>query len=178
MDNKGQMMVLEVIFFAVIVLSSLIFIYQMNPLSGISNKYTNDLKIMGDSALQSLYNEVIISETRTGYLWGNYRVSEIEHVLIANAYGSFITDLNSMLPTSVMYNVYISDGTKTEFWSSSIGDFSDPLVPIDPVCISHCIVSMHHDFLTDFPFDCSICFLLAAKGGVDSLRNPPVLGAF
>ncbi len=149
MDDKGQMLVLEAVFFAIIVLSSLIFIYQITPLSGVSNKYTNNLKILGDSALQSLYAEVMTSQIWSGYLLGNYRFGLIEHYLISNSYGNFITDLNSMLPPSVLYNIYVSNGTKTEFWCSSIRDISEPLSPIDPISTSHCIVSIHPDLLTE-----------------------------
>jgi len=145
MDDKGQMMVLEVIFFAVMVLLSLVFIYQLSPSSIVSNKYTNNLKIIGDDALHSLYNDA-----PTGDFPAGYPSSKLIHYLITNAYGSMISDLNNMLPPTVMYNIYITNITNETinmFWCNSFGNPSEALENIGAVTISHCITSIDPNFL-------------------------------
>lgn len=146
MDDKGQMMILEVIFFTAIVVLSLVFIYQISPSSIVTNKYANDLKIAGDGALYSLYDDIIVEGQPS-----NYRFSKMEHYLITNAYGDFISDLNNMLPPNVMYNIYISNGTTTKFWCSFIGDYYNSMISIDPVSVSHCFVAIDPYLLTGFP---------------------------
>jgi len=136
MDNKGQMMVLETIFFAAIVILSLVFFYQLSPSSIVSNTYTYDLKIVGADALYSVYDDVITVDHPSGY-----PSSKLVHYLITNAYADMVSDLNNMLPSNVMYNIYVSDGTETVFWCNCFGD-DDELQSIDPVTVSHCAVAM------------------------------------
>lgn len=141
MDDKGQMIVLEAIFFAMTIIMSLVFIYQLSPSSIVTDVYSNDLKIMGDDALRSLYNDDLSGNYPAGY-----PSSKLVHYLISNSYGSMVSDLNNMLPPSVMYNIYLSNETQTIFWCNSLGVYDDSLHPIDPVSISHCIVAIHPAF--------------------------------
>jgi len=170
MDNKGQMMVWEVIFFASIVILSLLFIYQLSPTSVVSDKYSNDLKIQGDTALYALYNDVVTA----GGEESNYRFSKIVHYLITNAYGSFISDLNNLLPSTVMYNIYIEayidNETKHVFWGNSFGGYDDALSSIDPVTVSHCIVAIHPSLLIGF----SHFHYMTGKFTHDGLYPPPI----
>jgi len=134
-------MILETIFFAATIILSLVFLYHLSPSSVVSNTYSYDLKVAGDGALHSLYNDIIPIDRPAGY-----PSSKLEHYLITNAYASMISELNNLLPATVMYNIYISNGTKTVFWCNSFGNFSEPLSRIDPVTISHCIVAIDPAF--------------------------------
>jgi len=138
-DTKGQMMILETIFFMSIVILSLVFLYQLSPSSVVSNTYTYDLKTLGDEALRSITNDIVpISPLPKSYPTGLGA-----HYLLTNSYISMTSDLNNLLPPNVMYNIYISNETKSEFWCNSIGAWDDgPLTPIDPVTVTHCLVSM------------------------------------
>ena len=145
MDDKGQMMVLETVFFAVTVLLALIFLYQLSPSSTVSNEYTNILKIQGDDALQSLYTDVV-----PGDYPSDFPSNKLVYYLITNDYNGFTRlNLNNLLPSTVMYNIYISNGTKTVFWCNSDGDNTTSLQTIGPVTTSHIIIAMHPDYLTD-----------------------------
>ena len=136
MDDKGQMLILETIFFAGTVLLALLFIYQMSPTAVESSKYTYDLKIMGDCALDTIYNDVIVEEDLP-----NNHICKMELYLITNSYGGFISDLNNMLPSNVRFNIYIDNGTTTKFWCSSLGKYYNPLLSTNQVTVCHCIVS-------------------------------------
>jgi len=149
MDDKGQMMVLETVFFAVTVLLALIFLYQLSPSSAVSNEYTNILKIQGDDALQSLYTDVV-----PGNYPSDFPANKLVYYLITNDYHNFTSDLNNLLPSTVMYNIYISNGTKIPvFWCNSDEDSATPLQPMGPVTTSHIIIAMHPEYLTDIPIE-------------------------
>ena len=137
LDNKGQMLILETIFFVSTVILSLVFLYSLSPPSVITNTYTYDLKTLGDDALYSLSNDIPSVERPKGYY-----ISKMAHYLLTNSYGSMVTDINNLLPPNVLYNLYVSNDTKTEFWCNSYGDYSQPLPPVEPVTISHCIVAL------------------------------------
>jgi len=145
MDDKGQMMVLETVFFAVTVLLALIFLYQLSPSSAVSNEYTNILKIQGDDALQSLYTDVV-----PGDYPSDFPSNKLVYYLITDDYDGFtLSNLNNLLPSTVIYNIYISNGTKTVFWCNSDGNSITPLQTIGPVTTSHIIIAMHPKYLTD-----------------------------
>jgi hypothetical protein len=137
MNDNGQMMVWEAIFFAATVLLALIFLYQLSPTSTISRTSTYDLKVQGNSALYSLANDVILEDRPLGY-----PSNKLAHYLITNAYENMISDINDFLPSNTMYNIYVSNGTTTVFWCNSQGSWSAPLPHVDPVTTSHCLVAM------------------------------------
>ena len=149
-NNNAQMMILEVVLLAVMVFLALIFIYQLSPSSTTIDQYSNDLKIWGDNALYSIYHSPPPSSVNT---IPGYPKSGMIHYLISNDYRGFIDDINSMLPTTVIYNIYISNESKTVFWCNSFGDFTDPLPAVDPVTVSHYFISIDYNHFTEFPFD-------------------------
>lgn len=145
-DDTAQMLVWEATVFAGIVLLSLFFVYQFSPSSTVSSSTSsNELKIIGDHVLQSLSDNVL-----TGNYPPLYPSSTLVHYLITNNIGSMISDLNNMLPANVMYNIYINNGTKRVFWCNSIGS-STALPSIEPVSVSHYIVAISSEHLTDYP---------------------------
>ena len=127
------------------ILKNITHYYSYRPVS--VNKYTNDLKIEGDAALYSIYNDVLIGDYPEGYSSG-----KLAHYLITNAYASFVSDLNNILPSTVQYNIYISNETKTMFWCSSFLDTGNSLTRIEPVTISHCIVAIDPAYLSSPSF--------------------------
>lgn len=147
MDDNAQMMIMEAVLSAVIILIALIFLYQLSPTSTVSNTYTNDLKIKGDNALQSLYN----NEVSEDGVPGDFPKGKLTYYLITNDYQSLVSsNLKNMLPPTTIFNIYISNGTTTVLWcNSSLGN-STPLKLIEPITISHYMVSIHPDFLTEF----------------------------
>lgn len=144
MDDKAQMMVLEAIIFAITVLISLIFLYQLSPSSTVENKYTNELKLQGDDALRSLSKAPINNYANYPPY---YPSNKLVNYLITNNYSGFISDLNNMLPKTVDYNIYISNGTKTIFWchsnyKSQLSIPTEPMKTIEPVSKSHYIIGI------------------------------------
>ena len=141
MDDKAQMMVLESIIFAITVILSLVFLYQLSPSTTVENKYTSDLKLWGDYAIKSLNNAKI--ENSADYPL-DFPSNKLVNYLITNDYNGFISDLNNMLPKTVDYNIYISNGTKTIFWCHSNyksgTTITGPLKTIEPVSKSHYII--------------------------------------
>ncbi|MFH1101068.1 MAG: hypothetical protein V1726_03420, partial [Methanobacteriota archaeon] len=91
-----------------------------------------------DNALYTLYNDGDFGYRPTGYT-----SSKLVHYLISNAYSDMISELDELLPSNVMYNIYVSNGTNKVFWCNSLGDWWNPLPKTDPVTISHCIVAMN-----------------------------------
>ena len=148
MDDSGQMMVWEVTIFAALVLLSLVFLYQLSPPSIVSNKYSNDLKIIGDDALSALYNDKSIPATYPA----GYPSNKLVHYLISDAYGSILSDLHNMLPTNVMYNIYVSNETDRIFWCNSQGDNAVPLLKVPPITICHCVFALDKTFFTTGEF--------------------------
>lgn len=153
-DNKAQMMVLETIFFTATVILSLVFLYQLSPPSIVTNVYTEDLKILGTEALYAIYNSVLDDVIAEGYP-PEYPSSKLVHYLIQDGYGSMISDLRNLLPSTVMYHIYISNGDDIMFWCDSIGNTAeDDILPsVDPVTVSNCIVAIDPVFLDVYESD-------------------------
>jgi len=154
-DDKAQMMVLESIFFAIMVVVALAFLVQISPTSIQSGtQSSNELKVLGDDALDTLYAETvhITGDESAGYRTNNPS-NKLVVCIITNDYYNVTDVINSSLPDTALYNIYISNsnGTKTIFWCSSTGDPTDgPLRMIDPVAISHHPVSIDHVYLFGF----------------------------
>jgi len=144
MNDKAQMMVLESVIFAITILISLIFLYQLSPTSTQSTAYTNDLKIKGDTAIQNLYND---EAPEASNLPQEFPKNKLTYYLITDDYDSLIrSNLKNMLPPNTMFNIQISNGTKKVFWCNSNADNSTPLALSEPVVISHYMISIHPQF--------------------------------
>jgi len=158
MDDKAQMMVLESIIFAITILVSLIFLYQLSPTSTESNVYTNDLKIKGDDALRNLYSEKVSDE----YLGRKfdpatfpegYPKNKLTYYLLSDDYDSLIlSDLKNTLPANVQYNIYVSNGLKKVFWCNSSLGSSTQIQLTEPVAVSHYMISIHPQFFNKSKF--------------------------
>lgn len=154
MNDNAQMMVLEAIIFAITVLLSLVFLYQLSPASTVEYKYTTDLKLQGDDALRSLNNAPIPAAANYPR---DFPSNKLVYYLITNNYSNFITDLNSMLPKTVDYNLYISNGTTTIFWCHSNYNPpspipEEPLKTIEPVSKSHYVIAIDPLYRTNETF--------------------------
>lgn len=154
-DDKAQMMVLESIFFAITVVIALVFLIQISPTSIQSgNQSSNELKLLGDDALDAIYAETLhINQNRGGNYNTNNPTSKLVVCIITNNYTGLTDSLNNILPDTVLYNIYISNGTETVFWCSSTADTNEPLRMLDPVALSHHPISMDSEYLTDFSDD-------------------------
>jgi len=144
MDDKAQMIVLEGIVFAITILLALFFLSQLSPSSTVSEKYTNTLKIQGDDALQSLYTEPI-----QGSHPQNYPSNKLVYFLITNNYTYFAENLSKRLPNTVMYNIWVNNGTKTVFWCNSDGGYNAQLQSMKPVTTSHYMIAMDPIYLNN-----------------------------
>jgi hypothetical protein len=120
MDNKAQMMVLESVIFAITVLISLVFLYQLSPSTSVKSTYTDNLKIQGDAALRSLYTDLAKDSDGQRYPT-NYPANKLIYYLITNRYAEMKDDLNAVLPSNIQYNIYVSNGSKNIFWCNSFG---------------------------------------------------------
>ena len=154
-NDKAQMMVLEAIFFAITVVIALILLFQMSPTSIQSGaQSSNELKLLGDNALDTIYAETqhIKPNVGEGYITNNPS-SKLVVCIITNNYVELTESLNNILSNTVIYNVYVSNGTKTVFWCTSTGDTDEPLTMLDPVAISHHPISIDPIHLDGFTYD-------------------------
>ncbi len=154
-DDKAQMMVLEAIFFAITVVIALILLFQMSPTSIQSgSQSSNNLKMLGDNALDTIYAETQHIKINVGasYITNNPS-SKLVVCIIKNDYSKLTDSLNTILPNSVIYNIYISNGIKTVFWCTSTGDPNEPLTMLDPVAISHHQISIDPEHLVKYSPD-------------------------
>jgi len=135
--DSAQTMVLEVSFFTVMVILSLLFLYRLSPVSVVSSDFTDDLSDQGTDALHSIYNNL-----PSGEYPSNYPSNALVHYIITNNYEGMISDLNALLQSNVMYNLYITNETEQLFWCSSYQDSAYPLQTIDPVTIVHCLIAI------------------------------------
>ena len=147
-DDKAQMMVIESIVFTITIIVALIFLYQLSPTSTVSNVYKNDLKIKGDDALRTLYNDQVTAVD----LPKNFPKNKLIFYLITDNNESLVLNLQSKLPSNTMFNIYISNGTEKIFWCSSTMYILSPLPVVEPVTISHYIVSIHPQFFNRSKF--------------------------
>ena len=154
-NDEAQMMMLEAIFFAITVVIALILLFQMSPTSIQSgSQSSNELKQLGDNALDTIYAETqhIKQDVNAGYITNNPS-SKLVVCIITNNYFELTKSLNNILPDSALYNVYISNGTKTVFWCTSRGDTDKPITMLDPVVISHHPISIDPEHLVSYSED-------------------------
>lgn len=158
------MMILETVFFAITAIITLIFLVQISPTSTNSiDSSTFELKTIGNDALNTIYNEKmhVIGDVQIKQWEKKYNVtyttnnptSKLVVCIINNNYQELINSLNSTLPYSVIYNVYISNGTKTVFLCTPSGlgyDNETPSTMIGSVAISHHPISIDPEFLSGF----------------------------
>ena len=156
-DDKAQMMVLEAIFFAITVVIALIFLFQISPTSIQSGtQSTNELKLLGDDALGTIYFETLHIKQNMGEDYTtNNPSSKLAVCIITNNYTGLTDSLNNIMPDTVLYNIYISNGSKTIFWCSFTGgsDDDDRLTMIDPVALSHHPITIDTEHLINFTYD-------------------------
>lgn len=157
MNNKAQMMVLESVLFAITAVLAIYFIVQLSPTTlQVGVESTDDIKTLGDNALNAIYTEkadivnggldlVFNRET-------DNPTSKLTVWIIMNMYGELTLKLDQYLPDNVFFNVYITNGTTIVFLcSSGSTPIQNPKLPtIDPVVISHRIISIDPIHLTGF----------------------------
>jgi hypothetical protein len=147
MDDKGQMMVVESVIFTITILLALVFLYQLSPTSTVSNVYKNDLKIKGDDALRTLYSDQVSANVPK-----NFPKNKLVFYLITDNYESLTLQLKNMFPSNTLFNIYISNGTKKVFWCSSTQDNTTAMPVIEPVTISHYMISISPYFFDGSKF--------------------------
>jgi len=162
MNDDAQMMVLESVIFAITVMIALAFLVQLSPTSiQQSSESTTDLKILGDDALTSLSIEPLNLKDRRAPIEGttDNPANKLAVAIIVNDYDAVIDTLNDeILPeyAPYFYNIYISNGTRTEFWCSSTGDPTDGAMDRtgdEQVTVSHYIIAIDPEHLDNFHDD-------------------------
>lgn len=143
MDNKAQMMIIETVTFAATIFIALMFLYQLAPTSTLTNEYTKELEIRGDDALRNLYSKPITPDSFPT----NYPSNKLVYYLITNDYLNCSSDLYDYLPNIVIYNIWISNGTKTIFWCDSNGNYNIQFQSLGSVTTSHCIIAIDPIYL-------------------------------
>jgi hypothetical protein len=148
MNNNAQMMILETIFFAATLFLAILFIYHIapNPIES-STKQSYDLEILGNSALQTLSNQHIPHPDLPAQT-----LSKMEYYLLTSSSAEFINDLKNILPSNVLFNIYISNLENTIFWVSSHGTFQEPLPTSQQVNRVNCLVYADYSSYTDWPY--------------------------
>jgi len=145
---------MEAVFFAITVVISLTFLTQISPTTiQAPSQSSSELKTLGDNALSAIYKEKAdIKSDGDIFSWegiygeGNYTTNnptnKLAVYIITNNYDGVVDYLNLVLPDTVIYNIYISNGTKTVFWCASDLTRTSPSEMNDPVAISHQYISM------------------------------------
>lgn len=154
-DDKAQMMVLESIFFAITVVVALAFLVQISPTSLQSaTQSSNELKTLGDDALDAIHAETMhVTGSQDADYITNNPMSKLAVCIITNNYTALVDSLNTILGNTIIYNIYISNGTKTVFWCTPVGtsySTTTPQVLRDLVTISHHPISIDPKHLTDY----------------------------
>jgi hypothetical protein len=135
------MLILEVIIFSITMLIALIFVYQLSaPIPVVEDRYSNNLKILGDDVLRTLSKKTVSSKPM------DYPQDVLSDYLIQDDFDNFTSNLNVFFGDSVFYNIYVSNGTKTIFWCSSTGD-ETKLDSFGDISVSHRLISINPHFI-------------------------------
>ena len=147
-NDDAQMMILEAIFFGITVSIALAFIFQISPTSiQTGAQSSTELKSLGDNALEVIYSQTMHIRP-VSYVTDKTinPTDKLTVCIIKNEYQEMVDSLNEILPDTVVYNIYISNGTKTIFWRSSTNS-ANKITMIDPVSISYHPISIDPNFL-------------------------------
>lgn len=149
MNNNAQMMILETIFFAATLFLAILFIIHIapNPIES-STKQSYDLEILGNSALQTIYNQYKPHPDLPAQT-----LSKIEYYILTSSSAEFINDLKNILPSNVLFNIYIGHLESTEFWVNSHGKFQEPLPTSQQVTLVHCVVYADYSSYINWPYE-------------------------
>ena len=151
-DDNAQMMILEAIFFGITVIIALAFVFQISPTSiqsGAQN--SNELKTMGDNALDVISSQTLhIKSVSEDVYETNNPSSKLPVCIITNNYEELTDSINASLSDTILYNVYISNGSKTSFWCSKTGSKNDKITMVDPTAIAHYPISVDQIHLNGY----------------------------
>jgi hypothetical protein len=160
MDDNAQIMTIEVVIFAILIILSLIFLYQLTPTVTVTNIYSNEIKVEGDSVLKIMNNNNTINEVS----YDNYPLNELSHLIVTNDYENLTYRINELLHIDVQFNIWIANSTESIFWcNSSFNDYqtvspdAEPLKSTGSVVTSTCLVGIDPYFINNtnniFPND-------------------------
>ena len=148
MDDKGQIMIIEAIIFAIFMILSLIFLYTIAPTGTVSNVYTDSQKVQADDAVQTMLENYSINTE-----YDNYPLNELTHYIVKNDYSNLTSRLNDLLSSNAHFNIYIANSSKSMFWCNSsannyetISKNAKPLQTTKSIVISSHIVAIPHIF--------------------------------
>ena len=131
-NNHGQMLVYEVITFAILLIISVIFVYQLTPQTySTSTRSSDELAIIGYDTLRSL------DKLPYPYV-SNYPGSLKSYLSDETKSEEFFWLLNHSLPSFVDYNVYVSYGNVTKQWPTS----PDPKIKYGSISCANYIISL------------------------------------
>jgi hypothetical protein len=145
-NDNAQMMIVEAVLFSIMVIMALIFVNQLSPPSRISATISSDqLKILGDDALRSI-DKVTIPELIA------YSGSSLVKYIAKNDKENLAEYLNSLLPSQVKYNIYISDGNETIKWYDA--ELEEKVAIVGTISRSHYIIVIRDEEITkDYKMD-------------------------
>ncbi|MCD6237521.1 MAG: hypothetical protein J7K13_06190 [Thermoplasmata archaeon] len=143
LDNNAFTLVFEAIIFAVLIALSLFIFYQLSPSSPTvsSESFTKELKTVGDDTLRYIYNKPV-----NGILNNSYPDNTLAYYFITNNSTALKNEISYLLPNTVEYNLYFSNGIETIFWFSS-GD--EKLEPLGATARCHRSIPADYDLIQD-----------------------------
>jgi len=141
--ESASTLVFEAVIFAILLIFSLLVFYQLSPASPtvVSESFTMELKTLGDDTLRYLYNLPVREDLNR-----SYPNSALAYYFITNNSTALKDMLSSLLPDTVGYNVYLSNGLETVFWFSS-GD--ERLEPLGPTVRCHRVIPADYCLIRD-----------------------------
>lgn len=112
-NSLAQFHVLEAVFVAGMLLLSLLFISHFSAPPTVETIPENQLKIRGDEALRSL--DLLPTAS------GSYHDSRLTQYIFTNDFTNFISFIDEMLPSAVLYNVWLynTSSRNSVFWCSN-----------------------------------------------------------
>lgn len=148
MDDKGQIMIIEAIIFAIFMILSLIFLYTIAPTGTVSNVYADTQKVQADDAVQTMLENYSINTE-----YDNYPLNELTHYIAKNDYQNLTSRLNNLLSSNAHFNIYIANSSKSMFWCNSstnayetISKNAKPLQTTKSIVVSSHIIAIPHIF--------------------------------
>ena len=160
-NDNAQMLVIEAIIMATIVLMALVFLYQLSTPATIPVE-TDQLSIQAENALEILNTQTISSLEHSYYNYPEgYTPSKLAHLLYINDTAGLTTQLNSLLPSNTDYQIYLANQSSITLLTKKTQDTPMPL-EIKTSC--SLLFALHHQIALQQNTN-------SAQMGIDSSQN-------
>ncbi len=160
-NDNAQMLVIEAIIMATIVLMALVFLYQLSTPATIPVE-TEQLNIQAENALEILNTQTISTLEHSYYNYPEgYMPSRLAHLLYINDTAGLTTQLNSLLPSNTDYQIYLANQSSITLLTKKT---QDTPMPPEIKTSSTLLLPIHHQIAMQQNTD-------SAQMGINSIQN-------